>query len=86
MEDISDFVAEFFEPERPPRDSSGRPMLVPRGVEFTGIVPDDDPRRKPYTRASGLGDLLEEFSERFEAAKGSPATVADTARFPGESR
>ena len=56
MEDLDDFVGQFFEPERPPRDSSGRPMLIPRGVEVR------DENRVPYTRASGLGDILEEFS------------------------
>jgi hypothetical protein len=56
METVDDFAAEFFAPERPPRDSSGRPLLIPRGVEVA------DENRVAYTRASGLGDLLEEFS------------------------
>lgn len=55
FEEINDFASQFFEPERPPRDSSGRPLLIPRGVE----VRDDN--RVAYTRASGLGDMLEEF-------------------------
>lgn len=56
METVDDFAAEFFEPERPPRDTSGRPLLIPRGVEIS------DENRVAYTRASGLGDILEEFS------------------------
>lgn len=56
MEGIQDFVDEFVTPERPPRDRSGRPMLIPRGVEV------DDANRVAHTRASSLGDLLEEFS------------------------
>lgn len=56
MDDITDFVAEFFEPERPPRDRSGQPLLIPRGVEVA------DENRVAYTRASGLADHLEEFS------------------------
>lgn len=56
METVDDFAAEFFAPERPPRDGSGRPLLIPRGQEII------DENRVPYTRASGLGDLLEEFS------------------------
>lgn len=55
MDDIADFVAEFFEPERPPR-RNGMPLLIPRGVEVA------DENRVAYTRASSLGDLLEEFS------------------------
>lgn len=62
LEDMQDFVAQFLEPDRPPRDKSGRPMLIPRGVELEGEVPADDPRRVPYTRASGLADNLEDFS------------------------
>lgn len=61
MEDFQDFVDQFFEEERPPR-KSGNPMLIPRDVEFDGIPAVDDPRRKVYTRASGLADHLEEFS------------------------
>lgn len=61
MDDIADFVSEFFEPERPYR-KGGNPLLIPRGVEFTGDVPADDPRREVYTRASGLADHLEDFS------------------------
>lgn len=56
MEDFNDFVDQFFEPERPPRDGSGRPLLIPRGVEVA------DENRVPYTRASGLADHLEDFS------------------------
>lgn len=56
METVDDFAAEFFAPERPPRDGSGRPLLIPRGLEII------DENRVPYTRASGLGDILEEFS------------------------
>lgn len=55
MEDLDDFVDQFFEEERPPR-RNGKPLLIPRGVE----VHDDN--RVEYTRASGLGDVLEEFS------------------------
>jgi hypothetical protein len=55
MEDFEAFVGQFFEEERPPRDKSGRPLLIPRGME----VRDDN--RVPYTRASGLADVLEEF-------------------------
>ena len=56
MQDVDDFIAEFIAPESPPRDRTGRPLLIPRGVEIA------DENRKPYTRASGLGDILEEFS------------------------
>ena len=56
MEDLTDFLQDFFEPERPPRDGSGRPLLIPRGVAIA------DENRRPYTRASGLADHLEEFS------------------------
>ena len=56
MEEFNDFLDDFLAPDRPPRDKSGRPLLIPRGVE----VHDDN--RVSYTRASGLGDLLEEFS------------------------
>lgn len=56
MEDLTDFLQDFFEPERPPRDGSGRPLLIPRDQ------PIRDENRRPYTRASGLGDMLEEFS------------------------
>ena len=55
MEDFDEFVQQFLEPERPPRDGSGRPLLIPRGVEIA------DENRVPYTRASGLADVLEEF-------------------------
>lgn len=67
MDDISDFAAEFFAEEKPPRDRSGRPLLVPR-THQTGLCSTcadqgcDDGHRVAYTRASGLGDLLEEFS------------------------
>lgn len=50
------FLDEFFAEEKPPRDQSGRPMLIPRGC----VV--DDYNRVSYTRASSLGDILEEFS------------------------
>lgn len=56
IEEIADFAQEFFAPEKPPRDGNGRPLLIPRGVEII------DENRVPYTRASGLGDMLEEFS------------------------
>ena len=49
---MQDFVDQFVEPEKPERDSSGRPLLLPRGSDV----------RVAYTRASGLGDMLEEFS------------------------
>jgi hypothetical protein len=55
MEDFADFVDQFLAPERPPRDGSGRPLLIPRGVEIA------DENRVAYTRASGLADVLEEF-------------------------
>ena len=50
------FLDEFFAEEKPPRDGNGRPMLIPRGE----IIHDDN--RVAYTRASSLGDILEEFS------------------------
>ena len=56
MEDLADFIGDFLAPERPPRDRSGRPLLIPRGLEIS------DENRAPYTRASSLGDMLEEFS------------------------
>lgn len=56
MEDLNDFLGQFFEEEYPKRDNSGRPLLIPRGVEIA------DENRVPYTRASGLADHLEEFS------------------------
>jgi hypothetical protein len=55
VDDIADFVAEFFEPERPPR-KNGNPLLIPRGVEIK------DENREVYSRASGLADHLEDFS------------------------
>ncbi len=55
MDEIADFVEEFFEPEYPPR-RNGMPLLIPRGVERL------DENRVAYTRASGLADHLEEFS------------------------
>lgn len=55
-EAINEFIDQFFEPERPPRDGNGRPMLIPRGQALV------DENRVPYTRASGLADHLEEFS------------------------
>lgn len=56
MEEFNDFLDDFLAVDKPPRDGSGRPMLIPRGM------PVDDANRVAYTRASGLGDLLEEFS------------------------
>lgn len=56
MEELQDFIDQFVEPERPPRDDYGRPKLIPRGVAV------DDLNRVSYTRASSLGDMLEEFS------------------------
>lgn len=62
MDEIADFVSEFFEPDYPPR-KGGSPLLIPRGVEFEpGTVAADDPRRVAYSRASGLADHLEDFS------------------------
>lgn len=55
-EDLQDFIDQFVKPEMPPRDSSGRPLLVPRGMAIS------DENRLAYTRASSLGDILEEFS------------------------
>lgn len=55
MDDITDFVSEFFEAEKPPR-KNGNPLLIPRGVEV------DDANRVQYSRASGLADYLEDFS------------------------
>ena len=55
MEDLDEFVGQFFEEERPPRDKGGRPLLIPRGMAV------NDENRVPYTRASGLADVLEEF-------------------------
>lgn len=49
------FVDDFLKPERPPRDK-GRPLLIPRGVEAL------DANRVPYSRASSLGDYLEDDS------------------------
>lgn len=51
MNDINDFIDEFLGLEKPERDSSGRPLLLGRNGE-----------RAAYTRASSLGDILEEFS------------------------
>lgn len=64
MDSIEEFAAEFFAEEKPPRDNSGRPLLIPRDVF---VAPDwtaeqRDLVRRPYTRASGLADVLEEFS------------------------
>lgn len=61
MEDLTEFVSHFFEEERPPR-KNGQPLLIPRGVEITGDRDIDDANRVAYTRASGLADVLEEFS------------------------
>jgi hypothetical protein len=55
MEDLTAFVDQFLEPERPPR-KNGNPLLIPRGVEI------DDANRVVYSRASGLADYLEDFS------------------------
>lgn len=54
-EAINDFAAEFLAPDRPPRDSSGRPMIIPRDARHV-----DNDARVPYTRASSLGDILDE--------------------------
>lgn len=51
-EDFDAFVADFLRPDYPPRDGSGRPLLIPRGGT----------ERVAYTRASSLSDVLEEFS------------------------
>jgi hypothetical protein len=56
MDELQDFIDQFVKPEMPPRDNSGRPLLIPRGM------PVHDDNRVAYTRASSLGDLLEEFS------------------------
>jgi hypothetical protein len=56
MDELQDFIDHFVAPERPPRDNSGRPLLIPRGM------PVHDDNRVVYTRASSLGDMLEEFS------------------------
>lgn len=56
MDELQDFIDQFVAPDRPPRDNSGRPLLIPRGVGVS------DENRVSYTRASSLGDLLEEFS------------------------
>lgn len=56
MPSMEGFANDFLAPERPPRDSSGRPLLIPAGR------PVVDESRIAYTRASGLGDILEEFS------------------------
>lgn len=56
MIELADFIEGFLAPEKPPRDDSGRPLLIPRGREVA------DHNRVPYTRASGLADTLEEFS------------------------
>lgn len=55
MEELQDFFADFFALEKPERDGSGRPLLIPRGKP---VLPEN---RVAYTRASGLGDMLEEF-------------------------
>lgn len=55
MEDFQDFIDQFFEEDRPPR-RNGNPLLIPRGVEI------DDANRVEYSRASSLGDHLEDFS------------------------
>lgn len=54
MQEIEDFASEFFAPDFPPRDGKGRPMLIPSGVERR------DENRVPYSRASSLGDKLED--------------------------
>lgn len=55
MEDFAEFVGQFLAEDKPPRDRSGRPLLIPRGMSIS------DDNRVPYTRASGLADVLEEF-------------------------
>ncbi len=73
IEDINEFAAQFFEEEKPPRDRSGRPLLIPRGVEIA------DENRVPYTRASGLGEMLEEFSYLWKwKMKGLTKGLADS--------
>lgn len=48
-------VTDFFDlTQGPPRDKYGRPLLIPRGGT------EDD--RQWYTRASGLGDTIENFA------------------------
>lgn len=72
MNDLEDFVAEFLAPERPPRGSGGRPLLIPRGAEVA------DENRVPYTRASALSDVLEEFSFLWKwKMRGAVKGVAD---------
>lgn len=56
MDEFADFLDHFLAEDKPPRDKSGRPMLIPRGMEI------HEDNRVSYTRASSLGDLLEEFS------------------------
>lgn len=56
MDEMQDFIDQFVQPENPPRDDSGRPLLIPRGLAV------DDANRVAYSRASSLGDILEEFS------------------------
>lgn len=56
MDEMQEFVDQFVVPENPPRDNSGRPLLIPRGSAV------DDANRVAYSRASSLGDILEEFS------------------------
>lgn len=51
-EDFDAFLEDFLAPQYPPRDNAGRPLLIPRGGGD----------RVSYTRASALGDVLEEFS------------------------
>lgn len=67
MDDLTDFLEDFLKPEKPERDGSGRPLLV-KAPHTTGLCSAcadlgfPDQHRAAYTRASGLGDLLEEFS------------------------
>lgn len=56
MTDIASFAEQFFAPEKPPRDPTGRPLLIPRGVQVA------DENRVSYSRASSLGHVLEEDS------------------------
>lgn len=56
MEDLQDFIDQFFTPEKPIRDDAGRPLLIPAGEDI------EDANRVPYSRASSLADHLEDFS------------------------
>lgn len=49
-EELNDFIEQFLTPDKPERDGSGRPLLYPRGSAD----------KKAYTRASSLGDVLDD--------------------------